>query len=331
MGGLRLSLARVVSQGSVLVFYTLWGLANVALPIHYFLWKLNTLKEKADVPFNVGPNPDTLNSKVLFKCSCVMLKVACLLSYAMLGLTMCRWTWTRLSPTWIRKFIPFDHFESLHRFSGVLGWFELLTVTLVYLVNWTKLCQYFRKGQEDWNFCKDFYSEIMITGYLLIFFHSLVIATSIRAVRRRRFEWFYWFHHLFIAIFLLTIFHPMDWRHRRGGKERFQAWPVMIGPVTLYLFDRLMQILTHRFTLPYKIILLKEPKTIFLKLHAPPGYLNQKPGMICWLNNPAVSWLNWHPYSIAHTDHLGSVYLIIHVLENGWTHKLWNALIMATV
>eukprot|EP01053_Blabericola_migrator_P007821 Blabericola_migrator_1__7820@NODE_3_length_32604_cov_133_371700_g2_i0_p2_GENE_NODE_3_length_32604_cov_133_371700_g2_i0NODE_3_length_32604_cov_133_371700_g2_i0_p2_ORF_typecomplete_len1218_score168_28Ferric_reduct/PF01794_19/8_1e13Ferric_reduct/PF01794_19/5_5e03Ferric_reduct/PF01794_19/5_7e03FAD_binding_8/PF08022_12/3_4e07NAD_binding_6/PF08030_12/1_4e02NAD_binding_6/PF08030_12/0_00046_NODE_3_length_32604_cov_133_371700_g2_i02149425147 len=323
-------IAKWMSKGSFPVIISIWAIANVALPMHFWLLKYNTLQSKGDVPFNQGPDPTTLTSKILFKAFCVMLKVSCLLSYAMTALTMCRWTWTHVAKTWLRKFIPLDHLDSIHRWSGIIGWLELLTVTLVYLINWSFLCQYYRRGNESWNFCADFYSEVMITGYLLTFFHTLICITSLRAVRKKRYELFYWSHHFAIAIFILSIVHPMDWRHRRGAKERMQTWPVMIGPVGLYLIDRLIIMMTHRWTSCLECTLLWEPKTIFLKLHGTKGFADQPPGLITWLNVPAVSWLNWHPFSCAHTDETGCIYLIIHCLEGGWTERLFYCLAMAT-
>eukprot|EP01054_Gregarina_sp_Poly1_P001556 Gregarina_sp_Poly_1__1555@NODE_1394_length_4224_cov_86_295165_g179_i1_p1_GENE_NODE_1394_length_4224_cov_86_295165_g179_i1NODE_1394_length_4224_cov_86_295165_g179_i1_p1_ORF_typecomplete_len1190_score120_32Ferric_reduct/PF01794_19/1_8e14Ferric_reduct/PF01794_19/2_5e03Ferric_reduct/PF01794_19/3_4e02FAD_binding_8/PF08022_12/1_9e10FAD_binding_8/PF08022_12/1_5e03NAD_binding_6/PF08030_12/9_2NAD_binding_6/PF08030_12/5e08DUF2101/PF09874_9/6_1e02DUF2101/PF09874_9/4_3e02DUF2101/PF09874_9/2_3_NODE_1394_leng len=322
--------ARWTAKGSFPVVISLWAIANVALPVHFWLLKFNTLKSKGDVPFNEGPDPTTLQSKVLFKCFCVMLKVSCLLSYAMTALTMCRWTWTRVSMTKLRKFLPLDRFESIHKWSAIIGWFELCTVTLVYLINWKYLCDYYKAGNESWNFCADFYSEVMITGYLLTFFHTVIIITSLRAVRQKKYELFYWTHHLCVAIFVLSIVHPMDWRHRRGAKERLQTWPVMIGPVSLYLLDRLIIMCSHRWTTCMTCTLLSEPKTVFLRLHGPKGFLWQRPGMITWLNCPPVSWHNWHPFSCAHSDETGSLFLIIHCREGGWTEQLYNCLAMAT-
>lgn len=327
----RLWTGRFTARGSKPVALSIWVIACIYLPSHFWLLKWNTLKAKADIPFAPGVDPSTLTSKVLFKCFCVFLKVSCLLSWAMSALTMCRYTWTVCSRTFLAKFLPLDAFDSLHRWSGVIGWIELLSVFVVYMINWKLLCDYYKAGKEDWNFCKDFYSEIMITGYLLVFFHTAIIFTSIRAIRRKKYELFYWMHHLFVAILLLSVLHPMDWRHRRGGKERLQVWPVMIGPVTLYFVDRTLQALSHRHPFISRCTLLSHPKTILLKLYSPRGFDHQQPGMICWLNVQPVSWLNWHPFSIAHTDELGALHLIIHVIPNGWTDSLWKLLSFVTI
>lgn len=109
------SLTRFTSRGSLLVFLSIWIIANLYLPTHFFLLKYWTLAEKGDMPFNAGPDPSTLRSKILFKCTCVFFKISCLLSYAMLCLTMCRWTWTKLSTTFFRKFLPLEKFETIHK------------------------------------------------------------------------------------------------------------------------------------------------------------------------------------------------------------------------
>ena len=82
-----------------------------------------------------------------------------------------------------------------------------------------------------------FTSEIMITGYVIIFL-TLVISVTAYCRQRMAYEVFYGLHHVFVVLYALTIAHTLDPRGRADFYSRMQCVLWCAAPIVLYTIDR---------------------------------------------------------------------------------------------
>ncbi|KAG7518401.1 NADPH oxidase 1 [Solea senegalensis] len=188
-----------------------------------------------------------------------------------------------------------------------------------------------------------------LTGVIITLALILIITSSMEVIRRSYFEVFWYTHHLFIIFFAGLVFHGAgrivrsqqttdpphnftfckdrtdDWGRIpecpipqfAGGFP--QTWMWVIAPMVLYLCERLLRFIRYMQTVTYRKIVMRPSKVLELQL-VKSGF-KMEVGQYVFLNCPAISQLEWHPFTM--TSAPEEDFLSVHIRSAGdWTDKL---------
>ncbi|XP_061786604.1 NADPH oxidase 1 [Nerophis lumbriciformis] len=188
-----------------------------------------------------------------------------------------------------------------------------------------------------------------ITGVIITLALILIITSSMEVIRRSYFEVFWYTHHFFIIFFAGLVIHGAGRIVRSQTttnpphnfticKDRFndwgripecpvpqfaggfpQTWMWVIGPMILYLCERLLRLVRYLQTVHYRKIVLRPSKVLELQL-VKSGF-KMEVGQYVFLNCPAISQLEWHPFTM--TSAPEEDFFSVHIRSAGdWTEKL---------
>ncbi|XP_059371866.1 cytochrome b-245 heavy chain-like [Carassius carassius] len=188
-----------------------------------------------------------------------------------------------------------------------------------------------------------------LTGVVITLALILMITSSMEVIRRSYFEVFWYTHHLFIIFFAGLVFHgagrivrsqqvtdpphnnsfcedhPEIWGKNpecpipqfAGGFP--QTWMWVIGPMIIYLCERLLRFIRYMQPISYRKIVIRPSKVLELQL-VKPGF-KMAVGQYVFLNCPAISQLEWHPFTM--TSAPEEDFFSVHIRSVGdWTENL---------
>jgi predicted ferric reductase len=112
---------------------------------------------------------------------------------------------------------------------------------------------------------------------------SIIGITSINFVRRRKFELFYYTHTLFLAFIVGALIHASH------GPE------FLVPGLALWAIDRLIRFVYSQRIQVTSMEVYEGDVTKFKVC----GLRTFHPGQIFWIQIPQVSFLNWHPFTVA--------------------------------
>ena len=148
---------------------------------------------------------------------------------ALIPLTMARYSLGVISDTFAEKLIPFNRITDFHIWIGYTFCTVLFGSTAFFFLFFGLLCQDQKDGDEPQalnddgemsnTFCDKFVSEIMLTGYGILFTIILVFITSYFR-DKIPYEVFYLIHHIVFVMFALTTLHTNDKNVRDGVQQR---------------------------------------------------------------------------------------------------------------
>jgi predicted ferric reductase len=113
---------------------------------------------------------------------------------------------------------------------------------------------------------------------------SIIGITSISFVRRRKFELFYYSHALFLAFIIGALTHASH------GPE------FLVPGLALWAIDRLIRFVYSFQRIQVTSVEAYEGDVTKFKVR---GLRTFHPGQIVWIQIPQVSFLNWHPFTVA--------------------------------
>ncbi|KAJ8015726.1 hypothetical protein DPEC_G00029130 [Dallia pectoralis] len=188
-----------------------------------------------------------------------------------------------------------------------------------------------------------------LTGVVITLALILMITSSMEVIRRSYFEVFWFTHHLFIVFFAGLVFHgagrivrgqiatdpphdPEDCEDKAddwgvdvdcpipefaGGFP--QTWMWVIGPMIIYVCERLLRFFRCLQTVRYRKIVIRPSKVLELQLMR--NGFKMDVGQYIFLNCPAISQLEWHPFTM--TSAPEEDFFSVHIRSVGdWTQKL---------
>ncbi|KAK7523096.1 FAD-binding domain-containing protein [Phyllosticta citriasiana] len=176
-----------------------------------------------------------------------------------------------------------------------------------------------------------------ITGHIMLLCMLLIYTTAHHRIRQQSYETFWYTHHLFIPFLLGMYTHatgcfvrdttdPISpfagrpfWNHCLG----YEGWRWELVGGAIYLVERIArEIRARRETTITKVI--RHPYDAVEIQFVKPSF-KYKPGQWLFINCPAVSYNQWHPFTI--TSCPFDPYVSIHVRQVGdWTRALADAL-----
>ncbi|KAJ3584133.1 hypothetical protein NHX12_014629, partial [Muraenolepis orangiensis] len=179
-----------------------------------------------------------------------------------------------------------------------------------------------------------------LTGVAITLALILIITSSMEVIRRSYFEVFWYTHHLFVVFFIGLVFHGFG-RIVRGQTAaslkahnplkcaaRFETWgtngtdcpepefagnPPMtwkwvVGPMILYVCERLVRLYRYQQKVVITKVVMHPSKTLELRMKRK-GF-SMEVGQYVFIQCPAVSHLEWHPFTLTSApedDHFSTV------------------------
>jgi len=152
-------------------------------------------------------------------------------------------------------------------------------------------------------------------GFVALGLVIIMTVTALPSIRRKRFELFYYIHHLFILVLVFVCLH-------------YKASIIYLIPgIAVYAVDKIMALYSYRKTAPVTTRMLSsEVLEVSFKIKPGSG-VQYKAGDYIFLNVPSVSHLQWHPFSITSspTVHGNRVFFHIKAIATTTTTKSWTS------
>ncbi|KAK5211470.1 hypothetical protein LTR20_006172 [Exophiala xenobiotica] len=306
---------------SKIVFYVLWW------GFHWGLFAFGWYKQASD-PRLAGLNTLTF-SVWLSRGAGLVLSVDVLL----ILLPMCRNLMRFIRPKF--KFLPLDETVWFHRQCA----YAMLVFTIVHVTaHYVNFFNVEKSQIRPLTAIQIHYTQPGgITGHIMLLCMLLMYTTAHHKIRQQSFETFWYTHHLFIPFLLGMYTHATGcfvrdtalpfspfagkqfWTHCIG----YEGWRWELWGGGLYLCERLWrEIRSRRETKIYKVI--RHPYDA-MEIQFQKPSMRYKAGQWLFINVPAVSGAQWHPFTI--TSCPFDPYISIHVRQVGdWTKALGDAL-----
>ncbi|KAL5232548.1 hypothetical protein ABZP36_031324 [Zizania latifolia] len=264
------------------------------------------------------------------------------LNMAIILLPVCRNTITWLRNTRAARALPFDDNINFHKTIAaaivvgvILHAGNHLVCDFPRLINsseakYAPLGQYF--GETKPTYLTLVKGVEGITGVIMVVCMLIAFTLATRWFRRSLvklpkpfekltgFNAFWYSHHLFIIVYISLVIHGecLYLIHKWYKKT---TWMYLSVPVGLYVGERTLRFFRSG---SYSVRLLKVAiypgNVLTLQMSKPPTF-RYKSGQYMFVQCPAVSPFEWHPFSI--TSAPGDDYLSIHVRQLGdWTREL---------
>nr|AWK57836.1 NADPH oxidase [Aquilaria sinensis] len=310
----------------------LWVLSLwIAIMIGLFSWKFYQYKQKNAF-------------KIMGYCLLTAKGAAETLKFnmALILLPVCRNTITWLRSTRLGYLVPFDDNINFHKTIAaaiVIG--VILHVGNHLACDFPRLVhssqQQYAMLVDDFGAHRPTYIHLVegvegVTGVLMVIFMIIAFTLATRWFRRNLvklpkpfdrltgFNAFWYSHHLFVIVYILLIIHGLflylvhEW-------YRKTTWMYLSVPILLYAGERILRSFRSGF---YTVRLLKVAiypgNVLTLQMSKPPQF-RYKSGQYMFVQCPAVSPFEWHPFSI--TSAPGDDYLSVHIRQLGdWTQEL---------
>lgn len=154
-----------------------------------------------------------------------------------------------------------------------------------------------------------------VAGVIAFVVSLAMWVTSISRVRRKKFEVFFYSHHLYVLYVFFYILHVGV------------AYLCMILPgIFLFLIDRYLRFLQSRQRTRLVSARLLPCGTTELTFSKNPG-LKYNPASILFVNVPNISRLQWHPFTITSNCNTEPDKLSVAIKSQGsWSQKLYKQL-----
>lgn len=262
---------------------------------------------------------------------------------ALILLPVCRNTITWLRSTKLGFFVPFDDNINFHKTIAaaiVVG--VILHVGNHLACDFPRLTSasesdYHRYLGSSFGKHKPTYWDLVkgpegVTGILMVIFMAIAFTLATRWFRRNLiklpkpfdrltgFNAFWYSHHLFVFVYILLIIHGvlLFLVHKWYLKT---TWMYLAVPVLLYAGERTLRFFRSGFsTVRLLKVAIYPGNVLTLQMSKPPQF-RYKSGQYMFVQCPAVSPFEWHPFSI--TSAPGDDYLSVHIRQLGdWTQEL---------
>ncbi|NWZ19645.1 NOX1 oxidase, partial [Asarcornis scutulata] len=192
-----------------------------------------------------------------------------------------------------------------------------------------------------------------LTGVIITLALILMVTSSTEFIRRNYFEVFWYTHHLFIVYFAGLVIHgiaglvrgqtedSMEEVHPRRCAEYLvqkheecrhvccknpefssipaESWKWVLAPVILYVFERILRVWRARQKVVVTKVIMHPAKVLELQMQKK-GF-RMEVGQYIFVNCPAISLLEWHPFTL--TSAPEEDFFSIHIRAAGdWTERI---------
>ncbi|KAJ1964442.1 hypothetical protein GGI12_001426 [Dipsacomyces acuminosporus] len=310
--------------------FELWMINDGKRYLYLGLWILLQVLLFSLALVNYIHHPQWKNAHKLLGASFLTARSAALALHVDTGLVLlpiCRIviSWIRTTP--LNRIIPFDHATLFHIVIGYSIVFFTLVHTASHYHNYYLLAK--ATGAS--------YAKILfttghsITGHIMLFCILIMAITGYEKMRRKHFNVFWNLHHLFAVYFVCFSIHgtfcllkPNEPPYCHNGGTFWKYW---LASGIIYLFERLArEFRANKRSNDMKVqkVILHPGKVIEVQFRKPRLFKGLA-GQYVFLNCPAVSTQQWHPFTL--TSAPEEDYVSVHIRVVGdWTRSFAQAL-----
>ncbi|CAM8926775.1 unnamed protein product [Rhodiola kirilowii] len=168
-----------------------------------------------------------------------------------------------------------------------------------------------RLQTEVWKWQKA--GRVYLAGEVALIAGVVIWITSLPAIRRKRFEVFYYTHHLYIVFLIFVLFHV--------GDKHFYT---VLGGILLFGIDKLHIIVQSRPQTCVDVACILPCKAVQLTFPKDPR-LNYLPTSVMFMKIPKLSKIEWHPFSIISSSSAQEDTISVLVkCEGQWSSSLYS-------
>lgn len=152
--------------------------------------------------------------------------------------------------------------------------------------------------------------RINMYGLVTMFLIAVMTVFTLPWFRRQKFEWFFYAHHLFLLVLVFVGLH-------------YKGSIIYLVPgIAIYGVDKLMAMYSYRKAAPVATRMLSSD-VIEISFETKPG-VTYKAGDYVFLNVPAVSFLQWHPFSLTSAPSVNGGRVMFHLkgVPGAWTEQV---------
>lgn len=256
------------------------------------------------------------------------------INMAIILITASRHFLTWLRNTWLVKIYPFDNSTRYHKriaymilllsiihiFAHIMNFHIIDSADPVQVANaLAEVGTVFPPNLPPTEFNLHLRTIPGITGWLSLLFLIIMYITTLKIIRIKKFEIFWYTHHLFIPIYLLIAIH--GFQKIVGATPQF--WQFTIIPFIIYTFERIKRFFNSEFHITKIIQYPSNTFEIQIAIDNKKTF-HFKSGQYIFLCYPSVSQYQWHPFTISSAPE--DIYLGIHIRQVGnWTSELAKA------
>ncbi|KAJ1504142.1 NADPH oxidase 4 [Coelomomyces lativittatus] len=235
----------------------------------------------------------------------------------------CRTFWTELHRFSCFQWLPLDALLSWHKICALLmitaSWVHTYchlahNFPLLVKSNEARLILGLHDISKTWLYG---YSIPSLTGWALHLTFFFMAVTSLKIVKHRYFEVFWYTHQAYILFIILILLH--------GSEAIFStptSWLYLLIPCILNVSERIRRIYQSSFPVSVLSSII-ESDTLVLILTRPPFISQYRSGQYLLLNVPALSSFQWHPFSLTSCSEEKN--LTIRIKRVGdWTGQLFE-------
>jgi predicted ferric reductase len=234
------------------------------------------------------------------------------LNCAILLLTMLRnWlTWLRDSSQLISTYVPLDAAPVFHRIVGWTVAFQSVFHTFFHYLNLYVAAE--TTGLSLWTLGWSTMLLAMWTGHALCVIMFFMYVTSVERFRVGNFNTFFATHHLFIVFYCFLFAHAPEF------------WCYSIAAVALYVVERLLRELRSKNTRVIEQVRVHPSDVLEIRFRR--GNFRYRAGQWLYLRAPAVSAMEWHPFTISSAPEDDTISIHIRCVGD-WTRGLRELLV----
>ncbi|KAE9614103.1 hypothetical protein Lal_00016456 [Lupinus albus] len=262
---------------------------------------------------------------------------------ALILFPVCRNTITKLRSTKLSYIVPFDDNINFHKTIAaaivigiILHVGDHLACDFPRLVHSSELV-YERYLKGVFGDHRPSYIDLVkgvegVTGILMMILMAIAFTLATKWLRRNiiklpkpfsrltGFNAFWYSHHLFIIVYILLVVHGV--KLYLVHKWYLQTtWMYLAVPVLLYVAERTLRFFRSGFYTVHLIKVAIYPGNVLTLQMSKPPQFRYKSGQYMFVQCPAVSPFEWHPFSI--TSAPDDDYLSVHIRQLGdWTREL---------
>ncbi|KVH98909.1 FAD-binding 8 [Cynara cardunculus var. scolymus] len=210
-----------------------------------------------------------------------------------------------------KKMMPFEASVKYHIWLGIM----MLSFATLHGVGTLFIWGIKNRIQDEviYPVLPHFFGRIYLAGEIALIAGLVIGITSLPQVRRKRFELFYYTHHLYTVFIVFFLFHT-------GDRHFYMVFPAIF----LFAIERLLRIIQSRpetcilsaRIFPFKaveVILPKEPR------------LKYTPTSIIFIKIPSISKFQWHSFTIASSSSVDDDTMsVIIKCDGSWTNSLYD-------
>ncbi|KAJ2857416.1 hypothetical protein J3B02_001012 [Coemansia erecta] len=310
--------------------FELWMINDGKMYVYLGFWVLLQSLLYSLAAVNYSYYPLWQNMHTLLGGSFVSARSAALVLHintALVLLPVCRTviSWIRTTP--LNRVIPFDHALLFHKLIG----YSIVLFALVHTASHYRNYWVVSKATNTPYWKILFTTGHSITGHIMLFCMIIMGVTGWSKIRRKHFNLFWNLHHLYVIYFACFSIHG-GFCLLKSNLPPFCStgaafWKYWVASGLIYLFERLSREFRANVRSKHmrvQKVILHPGKVIEVQFRKPKGF-NGLAGQYAFLNCPAVSTQQWHPFTL--TSAPEEDYVSVHIRVVGdWTRAFSTAL-----